>query len=88
MLTHHFTETEDGSLKGGWWAGHYGEKLCSWIWDAEARTLEVRCGHLGRRVPLAQFSEEWLTDDELRERLPSLARETAESVRGEKFIDD
>lgn len=85
MLTHHFTETEDGSIKGGWWQGHYGEKLFTWTWDTEARALQVDCGHRGRRVELAPFSEEWLTDAELRNRLPLLAKETAESVRGEKF---
>lgn len=85
MLTHHFTDTEDGSIKGGWWQGHFGEKLCTWIWDADARAVEVSCGHRGRRIELAQFSGEWLTDVELRNRLPPLARETAESLRGEKF---
>src|SRR5690606_24262883 len=74
MLKHHFTETEDGTLTDGWWAGHYGEQLCTWIWDAEARIL--RCGDITRPKSLAEFNPEWLTDDELRKRI---RREVAES---------
>lgn len=85
MLKHHFTKTEDGTLTGGWWAGHYGEQLCTWIWDAEARILRVRCGDITRPKSLAEFNPEWLTDDELRKRIPPLALSIAESIRGKPF---
>lgn len=82
MLKHHFTATDDGSLVGGWWAGHYGEQLCTWTWDIEARLLQVRCGNLTRPKSLAEFDVEWLTDAELRKRLPPLVRAIAEDIRG------
>jgi hypothetical protein len=81
MLTHHFAETEDRSIKSGWWAGHYGEKLCTWMWDSETKILEVRCGDRVDRVPVVRFDGY----AQLRKDLPLLAREAAERLRGEKF---
>jgi hypothetical protein len=53
----------------------------------EARLRQVRCGNLTRPKSLAAFDVEWLTDVELRKRLPTLVRAIAEDIRGKPFPD-
>jgi hypothetical protein len=47
--------------------------------------LRIRCGDIIRPKSLAEFNPEWLTDDELRKRIPLPALSIAESIRGKPF---
>jgi hypothetical protein len=80
-ITHHFVDASDFS-KGGRWAGDYGETLCTWTWDADARVLSVQCGSEGRKRDLRALN---LDAARLTKRLPQLALQMAERITGKKF---
>ncbi len=84
MITHHFNDNSDYT-QGGKIADDYGPTICEWTWDSESRVIDVRCGLQGRRKDLSTFDPAWLTDDELRKRLPDVAKEIAEDIQGKKF---
>jgi hypothetical protein len=79
--THRFLD-EVNYAEGGEWFDDYGRRICKWSWNADAKELSVQCGLNGRRKDLSQFDENSMSDEHLRERLPSLAIEIAEDIRG------
>lgn len=60
-----------------------GHVRARWQWDADTRILMVRAAHVSRPCDLSDFDAGWLTDDELRTRLPELAETTAIALRAE-----
>ena len=83
-ITHYCVDASDFS-KGGRWAAHYGETVCTWTWDAAARAITVRCDRQGKTYDLSQFDAENLDAAKLAEKLPRLALEAAEKIGGTEF---
>ena len=79
-ITHRFKNNADYS-EGGYWDGHYGDKICKWEWDMDSRVLTVHCGFRGRKRDLSGFGVRQFTEEILKERLPRLALEIAEDLR-------
>lgn len=79
MPIHVFKDPTD-YRKGGWFNDGYGRPLAEWTWHPETRVIEVRRGSVGRTKDLSGFDAAWLTDDELRQRLPDAAFEIADSM--------
>ena len=84
MITHHLNDEKD-YRQGGRFADDYGRTICEWTWEAESRVIHVRCGSKGHRRDLSEFDPAWLTDDELKKRLPDLARDIAKQIRGKEL---
>jgi len=84
MITHHFDDENDYK-HGGKFKGHYGQPICEWTWAAESRVIEVRCGLKTLCKDLSEFDPAWLTDDELKSRLPDVARDLAKQIMGKEL---
>ena len=84
-MTTHVWNDENDYTQGGYFTEYGEKKLGEWTFDADTRVISVRVGLKGKTRDLSEFNPEWLTDDELRKRLPDLAKEMAEQVRGEPF---
>lgn len=83
-IAHCFTDDNDYT-QGGRWIDDYGRLLCRWTWDTSSLELSVTSGSVGRRQDLSSLNKEWLTDTELRARLPRLAIELAERLKNTTY---
>jgi hypothetical protein len=79
LVKAHFNSGDDG----GWFAGHYGERICEWTYDPGTREIDVRCpGNIhGKRVQLPMS----ITGSELKNRLAQLAIELAGKILDKNF---
>lgn len=84
MVTHHFHDPKNFAA-GGVWKHDYGQTICSWAWDSSKKELTVTCGAKGKRFDLSQHGDQNFTEVKLRERLPKLAIETAETINNAKY---
>jgi hypothetical protein len=73
--TPHFNEADDG----GWWTGHYGERICEWTYDK--REIRVTCP--GREIgKMRIFTAEQTIDRDL---LARVAIDLARQITGQAF---
>jgi hypothetical protein len=84
MATHRFNHPNDPTQGGTWFRDH-GERMCDWSFDPATKTVRVTRYIRGRyvrrkRTGLINLGEQLLTPEELRERLPQLALETAQRM--------
>lgn len=75
--TPHFNAADDG----GWWGGHFGERICQWTYDAPTRQIRVSIpGRIdGKQITLPT---EQLVD---RNRVARIAIELAEQITGARY---
>ena len=85
MLTHHFTDTEDGEIHSGYWTDDNGQRIVAWIWDSEQAVVVMTCGLHRRNHDVSSLSPEPLTQQKLRERLPRLALAYAEETNQKRY---
>jgi hypothetical protein len=84
MATHRFNHPNDPT-QGGTWFGEHNKRICDWSWDAATKTVRVTRYIRGRyvrrkRTERINIGEQLLSPEELRERLPRLALETAQRM--------
>ncbi len=83
-ITHRFNNTDDLE-KGGMWFGDGGELICKWNWYRKSRKLDVRCGSWRSAIDLSKFGERYMTDENLKKRLPKIAIKKAERLNDTKY---
>jgi hypothetical protein len=76
-FTPHFNAADDG----GWWAAHFGERICQWTYDPTTREIRVTCpGRVNgkmRALPTEQPVD--------RNRLARIAIELVEQITGARY---
>jgi hypothetical protein len=85
MITHRFTDTENGDIHGGYWTNDNGQRIVTWIWDSDQGVVVMTCGVHSRNHDVSSFSPEPLTQQKLRERLPRLALAYAEETNQKRY---
>ena len=83
MATHRFNHPKDPT-RGGTWFGEHGQRICDWSWDATTNTVRVTRYGRAKSIDLVNVSEQFLTPEELRERLPQLALEAGQRITKKK----
>ena len=78
MNKSHSFNNEADFTEGGQWFNDQGRRICKWSWDAESKKIYVECGIDIYSRDLQSISDQNLTEEKLKERLPKLALELAE----------
>jgi hypothetical protein len=71
-VEHHFTETQEGSIAGAWWAPHAASPELAWMFDVGRKVLIVTT-RTGARTERRIVGERSLCDEAGRKFLPGLA---------------
>ena len=79
VTTHRFYDAKDPT-RGGTWFGDTGRRICDWSWDAATKTLTVTLGMRTKRIDLTNIGERLWTPEELRQRLPQMALDSAQQI--------
>jgi len=78
--THAFNDPDDLANGGAWFDAH-GRRICHWSWDGASKSLLVELRLRCKRVDLSGCDEQALSAARLRDRLPHLALEVADSMK-------
>jgi hypothetical protein len=73
----HFNSADDG----GWWAGHYGERICEWTYKPATRELCVTCAGNIHGKMLTLPTEQTVD----RNHLARIAIQLAERITGARY---
>jgi len=71
--THHLYDDDD--ITAGYFSDDYGKELFKYRYDRDTKTLHVETANFGRRRELGGIGIDRLSEDELRDRLISIAQE-------------
>ena len=85
MATTHSFNNDADYTDGGQWFDDFGRRICQWQWNVKSRELTVTCGSTGSKVDLSEFGDHQFTDEQLRERLPTLSIETAQRINNTTY---